>query len=85
MVFGAMKDIGVFEQIDFERLNMRIVADVIDAIPENYEEFKKVLYSAYPSDKENLDSFFAEGDKMFALLDGEEQPELLAELAKYGT
>lgn len=55
-VFKAMKDIGVFEKIEFVRQRMRFVWEEFDAIPENYEDYKKMIYSGFPGEKEKLDS-----------------------------
>lgn len=45
-VFKAMKDIGVFEQIEFVRQEIRYVSKNLDSIPENFDDYKKMIYSA---------------------------------------
>lgn len=66
-VFMAMKEIGVFEKIDFVKLKTRFVSEDFDGIPENYDEYKKMIFAGYPSDKEKLDAAFAELDEMVEL------------------
>ncbi|MFX4261000.1 phytoene desaturase family protein [Pelotomaculum propionicicum] len=67
-VFKAMKDIGVFEKIDFVKHRIRFVSGDIDGIPNNYDDFKKMIYSGFPSDKEKLDMAFSELDKVAGLM-----------------
>ncbi|APM39796.1 phytoene desaturase family protein [Clostridium kluyveri] len=73
-VFKAMKDIGVFEKIDFVKQKMRFVSEDIDGIPENYDNFKKMIYSAFPSDKEKLDRVFLDLDKIVDLMGNVDEP-----------
>jgi len=63
-VFKAMRDIGADDKIEFVRQKTRWVADDFDETPESYGEFKEMLYSAYPREKQKLDGFFAEIDQM---------------------
>jgi phytoene dehydrogenase-like protein len=69
-----MKDIGVFEKMDFKTIRIRFVSKDFDEIPENYDDYKKMLYSAFPSDKEKLDMAFSELDKMTGLLGSMDEP-----------
>lgn len=82
-VSGAMRDIGVFEKIDYVKLSMRFFAGALDGIPEDYEGFKKLVYSAYPSDKEKLDDCFAELDKMVYSADGQQSDLVYEDLKQY--
>lgn len=66
-VFKAMRDIGVLEKIEFIKLGMRVVSDNFDATPENYEEFKKTIYDAFPADKDKLDKAFSDMDKIISV------------------
>lgn len=63
-VFKAMKDIGVFEKIDFIKQRLRLVSEDFDGTPENYDDYKKMIYTAFPSDKEKLDMVFSDLDKI---------------------
>jgi len=79
-----MKDIGVFEKIEFVKLGIRLVSEDFDAIPENYGDYKKMIYSGFPSEKEKLDMVFSELDKIAGLMgDADEpMPELYSGLGK---
>ena len=66
-VFKAMKDIGVFEKIDFVKQRIRFVSEDFDGTPENYDDYKKMIYSGFPSDKEKLDTAFSDLDKIVGL------------------
>ncbi|MDF9408872.1 MAG: Phytoene desaturase (neurosporene-forming) [Pelotomaculum sp. PtaB.Bin013] len=73
-VFKAMKDIGVFEKINFVRQRMRFVSEDFDGTPENYDDYKKMIYSAFPSDKEKLDAVFSDLDKIAGLMGNVDEP-----------
>ncbi len=73
-VFKAMKDIGVMEKIDFVKLRKRFVSEDFDGTPEAYDEYKKMLYSGFPADKEKLDPAFSELDKMDGLMGNVDEP-----------
>lgn len=73
-VFKAMKDIGVFEKIDFIKMKVRYVSENFDATPESYEDYKKMVYAAFPSDKEKLDMAFSEMDKIISLMEDVDEP-----------
>ncbi|MGE5629880.1 MAG: phytoene desaturase family protein [Caulobacteraceae bacterium] len=63
-VFKIMKEIGVLEKIDFVKLWTRFFSEDFDGTPDNYDEYKKMIYSGFPSDKEKLDIVFSDLDKM---------------------
>ena len=74
-IFKAMSDIGVLEKISFTRHWMRWIADNIDCTPETYPDFKKMIYDAFPTEKDNLDRYFIEVDRMYnASLSSSEKP-----------
>ncbi len=73
-VFKAMKDIGVFEKIDFVKLKTRFLSEDFDGIPENYDDYKKMIYSGFPSDKEKLDTAFSDLDKIVGLMGNLDEP-----------
>jgi len=64
-IFKAMKDIGVFEKISFVRHKGRLVSEDFDSAPESYNDFKKMLYAAFPSAKNRLDKYFSEVDELY--------------------
>jgi len=63
-VFMAMKDIGVLDKIDFEKLKTRFLSENFDEIPEDYDGYKRMIYSGFPSEKEKLDKAFSDLDKI---------------------
>jgi phytoene dehydrogenase-like protein len=73
-MFKAMKDIGVFEQIEFVRHEIRYIAKNLDSIPENFDDYKRMIYSACPDEEKTLDKFFAETDKIKKLMNNAEEP-----------
>ncbi|MFH1239098.1 MAG: NAD(P)/FAD-dependent oxidoreductase, partial [bacterium] len=65
LVFKVMKDIGVFDKIDFVRQKIQFKSKDFDGVLENFRDFKNMLYEAYAQDKERLDRYFAEVGKMY--------------------
>mgnify|MGYP001249734020 CR=1 FL=1 len=65
MVFGAMKDLGLWEKINFTRLYTRWVNKEFDGSMKSYGEFKAQLISAYPEEEANLKRYFAEVDRLY--------------------
>jgi phytoene dehydrogenase-like protein len=66
-IYKSMKDIGVLEKIDFQKTGMRIVSPDFDGTPGNFEEFKKIMYGAFPGEKGELDEAFADADKILSV------------------
>jgi phytoene dehydrogenase-like protein len=64
-VFKAMQDIGVRDKVNFIKFKTRWVSEDFDAIPESYDEFKQMLFSAFASEKNQLERYFAEVDRMY--------------------
>ena len=62
-VFKAMKDIGVYDRIEFVRQNVGIIYKGFDGSILTYEESKKAYYRSFTEYKEQLDSFFSELDR----------------------
>jgi hypothetical protein len=60
-----MKDIGVFEKVEFVRQKIRWLSEDFDGVPESYDELKTMFYSAYPSEKDKLGKYFSEVDRMY--------------------
>jgi len=73
-VFKAMKDIGVFEKINFVRQKMRFVSEEFDGIPQSYDEYKNMIYSAFPSEKEKLDAAYSVLDKLADMMGDVDKP-----------
>lgn len=57
-VFKVMEEIDVLDKVDFVRLKYRFFSEDFDGVPENYDEYKKMICEGFPSDKEKLDEFF---------------------------
>lgn len=73
-VFKAMRDIGVEEKIEFVEQKTRLLSEKLDRVPNSIEDFKDMLYSAYPSQKESLNKFFEEVDTMNKGLNISDEP-----------
>jgi phytoene dehydrogenase-like protein len=61
----AMEDIGVQDKISFVRQRDRWVSQDFDCMPHSYQDFKDMLYGAYPSEKHKLERYFFEVDQMY--------------------
>jgi phytoene dehydrogenase-like protein len=73
-IFKAMKDIGVIDRIDFVKAGMRFVSDNFDAIPRDYADYKKSVYSCFPSHKEKLDMIFSDLDQIVSVTGNMNKP-----------
>ncbi len=73
-VFKAMEDIGVLEKIDFVKLKIRFVSENFDGTPETYDDYKKMIYFGFPSDKEKLNAVFSDLDEMTQLMGDMDKP-----------
>ncbi|MDD3654508.1 MAG: NAD(P)/FAD-dependent oxidoreductase [Desulfotomaculaceae bacterium] len=73
-VFKAMKDIGVFDQIEFSKQRLRLVSEDFDGTPENYDDYKKMIYDGFPSEKEKLDTVFSVLDETVSLMGNVDEP-----------
>lgn len=65
MIFKAMKDLGVFNNINFVKQISRWISSDFDGIPETYNDFKYLFRTAYPAERIKLDKYFFELDKMY--------------------
>jgi phytoene dehydrogenase-like protein len=63
-VFQVMKDIGVYDKIPFIRQYGRWMFPGLDCVVYTFGELKTALYEAFPAEKEKLDRYFAEVDRM---------------------
>ena len=68
-IFKAMKDIGVFEKINFEKTCLRFVSGSFNATPKDYSDYKKMIYANFPSEKENLDLIFSDLNKIASMME----------------
>lgn len=65
MIFKAMKDLGVFDKINFVKQVSRWVSADFDGITETYNDFKNLFRTAYPGEHDRLEKYFIELDKMY--------------------
>ena len=63
-VFKVMKDIGVYDKIQFTRQYGRYIFAELDFLAHSFSDLKKALLEAYPSEKDKLTTYYAEVDKM---------------------
>ncbi len=63
-VFQVMKDIGVYDKISFTRQYGRWIFNDLDCETHSSDDLKEALFKVFPSEKENLDGYFAEVDDM---------------------
>ncbi|MFB0533296.1 MAG: phytoene desaturase family protein, partial [Desulfatiglandales bacterium] len=63
-VFKVMKDIGVYDKIQFTRQYGRWIFAELDFSTYSFSDLKKALLEAFPSEKEKLTRYYAEVDKM---------------------
>jgi phytoene dehydrogenase-like protein len=74
LVFKAMKDIGVYDRLTFIRFQPRFVGRNFDGMIETYDDFKKLLRGAFPGERAQLESYFAEVDKLYKAMEGFSRP-----------
>jgi phytoene dehydrogenase-like protein len=67
-VFRIMKEIGVYDRVEFVRQKMGFFAGDMNGVCSSYAEFKDLAYSSYPAEKEKLDRYFGEADKMIRVM-----------------
>ncbi len=63
-VFQVMKDIGVYDKISFTRQYGRWIFNDLDCETHSSDDLKEALFKVFPSEKENLDGYFAEVNDM---------------------
>jgi phytoene dehydrogenase-like protein len=73
-----MREIGVFDKIEFTRQKMHINAGKMNGVCSSYREFKSLAYGSYPGEKERLDRYFGEADKMIRATNGMMAPHGIA-------
>lgn len=64
-VFKALKDAGVYDKLTFEKHSYRFLAKDFDASPDGYEDYKNKILAANPSDKERIERYFRDVDKLY--------------------
>ena len=68
LVFKVMKEIGVYDKVEFVRQTTGIMAGKMNGVCSSYEDFKRLAYYAYPGEKDKLDRYFGAADKMIRVM-----------------
>ncbi len=68
LVFPAMKEIGVFDKVDFVRQKIAVVSPGMSGVCGSYEDLKNLVRGSYPAEKEALDRYFGVADKMIQVM-----------------
>jgi phytoene dehydrogenase-like protein len=64
VIFPAMKEIGVFDKVEFVRQKMAIITPEMNGVCAGYKDFKKLVHDTYPAEKDSLDRYFGAADTM---------------------
>jgi phytoene dehydrogenase-like protein len=83
IIFPLMKELGVFDKVEFVRQKIGIINGPINGVCDGYEDFKKLVRGAYPGEKENLDRFFGVADRMIRSMFTVVRPKGLAATLAY--
>jgi phytoene dehydrogenase-like protein len=65
-VFGAMKELGVFERLEFSSQHSCFKSVEFDFCPKDYGEFKEGILKAFPDHNDRLKGYFKAVDPMYA-------------------
>jgi len=82
-IFRVMKEIGVYDKVEFVRQTTGIIAGAMKGVCSNYGDFKRLVYDAYPAERRELDLYFSRADKMIRLMMGAMMPRGLAGWAAF--
>jgi phytoene desaturase len=74
-VFSAMKEIGVFDKVEFVRQKMAFIAGELNGVCSSYEDFKSLVYRSYPGERDTLGRYFGEADRMIRITYGVMAPQ----------
>jgi len=83
MVFGAMKELGLYDKIPFVRQHDRWIFGDMDCSSQSYADFKYVLLKTYPGENENLLRYFREVDRMVNAMRSMRKPANIIEAAAF--
>ncbi|MBM3284725.1 MAG: NAD(P)/FAD-dependent oxidoreductase, partial [Candidatus Aminicenantes bacterium] len=64
VVFPVMKEIGVFNRVEFVRQKTAVITSEMNGVCATYEDLKRLVRDAYPAEKEKLDRYFGPADRM---------------------
>ncbi len=83
LVFPIMKEIGVFDKVEFVRQKMAIITPEANGVCASYEDFKEFVRDAYPAEKDGLDRYFGTADKMIQTMTAISRPKGLGSYLAY--
>jgi phytoene dehydrogenase-like protein len=64
IIFPLMKEIGVFDKVEFVRQKMGLITGEMNGVCSSFEDVKRLVRDAYPAERENLDRYFGVADKL---------------------
>jgi phytoene dehydrogenase-like protein len=64
VVFPLMKEIGVFDKVEFVRQKIAIITPEMNGVCASYEDLKRLVRDSYPAEKDSIDRYFRIADKM---------------------
>jgi phytoene dehydrogenase-like protein len=65
MIFPVLKEIGIFQDIDFKRHHMRVLYKGTEFSTESFDGFRESLLQAFPGEKDNILAYFKEAGRMY--------------------
>ncbi len=83
MVFGTMKELGLYDKISFTRQHDRWIFGELDCSSQSYTDFKNDLHKAFPAENENLSRYFMEVDRMVNAMRSMRKPANIIEAAAF--
>jgi phytoene dehydrogenase-like protein len=83
IVFPAMKEIGVFDKVEFVRQKVAVITPGMSGVCGSYEDLKKLVRESYPAEKKGLDRYFSAADKMIRVMNALIRPKGLAGILVY--
>ncbi|MCX5786406.1 MAG: NAD(P)/FAD-dependent oxidoreductase [Elusimicrobia bacterium] len=64
-IFKVMRDIGVFDKLQFIKIKPRFVSQKYDKVVESYAGCRKMIFDAYPEENKELGKYFHAVDGMY--------------------
>lgn len=66
LIFRVMKEIGIMDKVKFVKHESRWMSGDFDANIASYDDFKAMMHKAYPDEKQALNAYFREVDRMYS-------------------
>jgi len=83
VVFPLMKEIGVFDKLEFVRQKTGLITGEMNGVCSSFEDVKRLVREAYPAEREKLDRYFGVADKMIRAMFGIVRPKGLGAYLAY--